>query len=54
MATSIDDAIDKLTKQYDEVLRACYDALAADTPQEDRDALRKAIAGHLDTSDTEE
>lgn len=51
---NINDAIDKLTEQYDDVLRACYDALAADTPQEDRDALRKAIAGHLGSPDTEE
>ena len=51
---NIDDAIDGLTKQYDKVLRTCYDALAADTPQEDRDALRDAIANHLESSDTEE
>lgn len=47
MATSIDDTIDKLTKQYDEVLRACYDALAEDIPQATRDALRESIADHL-------
>ena len=47
MAINIDDAIDKLTEQYDEVLRACYDALAADVPQATRDALRESIAEHL-------
>lgn len=51
---TIDDAIDKLTKQYDDVLRACYDALAADVPQATRDALRESISDHLGTSDTEE
>ena len=54
MATSIDNAIDNLTKQYDAVLRACYNALAADVPQATRDALRESIADHLDSSDTEE
>lgn len=48
MATSIDDAIDKLTQQYDDVLRACYDALAEDVPQATRDALRESIAEHLE------
>jgi len=48
MATSIGDAIDKLTKQYDDVLRACYDALAEDASQEVRDALRESIAEHLE------
>ena len=47
MATSIDDAIDKLTNQNDDVLRACYDALAEDVPQATRDALRESIAEHL-------
>jgi hypothetical protein len=51
---TIDDAIDKLTKQYDDVLRACYNALAADVPQATRDALRESISDHLDASDTEE
>jgi hypothetical protein len=54
MATSIDDAIDTLTKQYDEVLRACHDAMAADVPQATRDALRESIAQHLGSPDTEE
>ena len=47
MATSIDDAIDKLTEQYDAVLRACYEAMAEDVPQATRDALRESIAEHL-------
>lgn len=55
MAMNIDEAIDKLTKQYDDVLRACYNALAEDVPQATRDALRQSIADHLDESpDTEE
>ncbi len=47
MEKDIDNAIDKLTEKYDEVLRACYDALAEDVPQLTRDALRKSIAEHL-------
>lgn len=47
MATSLDDAIDKLTEQYNDVLRTCYDALAEDVPQATRDALRESIADHL-------
>ncbi len=54
MAMNIDEAIDKLTEQYDDVLRACYDALAADVPQATRDALRQSIADHLESPDTEE
>ena len=54
MAINIDEAIDKLTQQYDDVLRACYNALAADVPQATRDALRDSISDHLDSSDTEE
>jgi hypothetical protein len=51
---NIDDAINKLTQQYDDVLRACYDALAADVPQATRDALRQSISDHLGSPDTEE
>ena len=54
MATNIDAAIDSLKTQFDNVLRKCYDALAADAPQSDRDDLREAIAVHLGLSDTEE
>ena len=49
MEKDIDNAIDKLAEKYDEVLRACYDALAEDVPQETRDALRKSISDHLDS-----
>lgn len=48
MATTIDDAIDKLTQQYDDVLRTCYDALAEDVPQATRDALRESISEFLE------
>lgn len=54
MATNINDAINKLSKQYDDVLRACYDAMAEGVPQATRDALRESIAGHLGISDTDE
>lgn len=51
---NVNSKIDQLVAQYDSVLKMCYDALAADTPQENRDALRESIAEHLGTSDTEE
>lgn len=44
MAKSIDESISALESAYDKVLRQCYEALAADTPQQTRDALREAIA----------
>jgi hypothetical protein len=47
MADDINNAIDQLTKQYDEVLRACYDALAGEVSQAQRDAVRERIAEHL-------
>ena len=47
MANNIDDAIDQLTKQYDEVLKACHDALAEGVSQAQRDAIRERIAEHL-------
>jgi hypothetical protein len=47
MADNIDDAITELTKQYDEVLQACYDALAEGVSQEQRNAIRKSIVEHL-------
>jgi hypothetical protein len=49
MAKSIDDSINALEAAYDKVLRQCYDALAADAPQETRDALRTAIEEFIDT-----
>jgi hypothetical protein len=54
MAKSLDDSINALEAAYDKVLKQCYDALAADAPQETRDALRSAIEEFIDTSDTEE
>jgi hypothetical protein len=54
MAKSLDDSINALEAAYDKVLKQCYDALAAGTPQETRDALRSAIDEFIDTSDTEE
>jgi hypothetical protein len=54
MAKSIDDSISALETAYDKVLKQCYDALAADAPQETRDALRSAIEEFIDTPDTEE
>jgi hypothetical protein len=47
MEKDINDSIDKLAKKYEEVLRACYDALDEDVPQLTRDALRKSIADYL-------
>lgn len=44
---NINANINKLVAQYDSVLKMCYDALAADTPQENRDALRTAIEQHF-------
>ena len=44
---NINSRINQLVAQYDSVLKMCYDALAADTPQENRDALRTAIEEHL-------
>lgn len=44
---NINANINKLVAQYDSVLKMCYDALAADAPQENRDALRESIAEHL-------
>lgn len=46
-APDINAKIDQLVAQYDSVLKMCYDALAADTPQENRDALRTAIEQHF-------
>ncbi len=51
MTTAFDTALSKLEKSYDTVLRQCYDALAADSSQEIRDALREAIADKLGISD---
>jgi hypothetical protein len=53
MAKSLDDSVGALEAAYDKVLKQCYDALAADTSQETRDALRTAIEEFIDTSDTD-
>jgi hypothetical protein len=37
------DALDAIIAQYNKLLNMCYKALAASTPQEERDNLRKAI-----------
>ena len=48
------DQLDSLIDAYNDIFKQCYDALAADAPQETRDALRSAIEEFIDTSDTEE
>ena len=48
------DQLDSLIDAYNDIFKQCYDALAADAPQETRDALRSAIKEFLGTSDTEE
>lgn len=48
------DQLDSLIDAYNDIFKQCYVALAADTPQEVRDALRSAISKFLGTSDTEE
>jgi hypothetical protein len=50
MADSLDKAITNLETKFDAVLKQCYEALAADAPQEKRDALREAIEGFIGTS----
>jgi hypothetical protein len=37
------DQLDSLIEAYNNIFKQCYDALAADAPQETRDALRSAI-----------
>lgn len=48
------DQLDSLIETYNNLFRMCYEALAADAPQDKRDAIRNAISEFLDTSDTEE
>jgi hypothetical protein len=38
------DQLDSLIEAYNDIFKQCYDALAADAPQETRDKLREAIA----------
>jgi hypothetical protein len=54
MANNIDNAISSLESAYDKVLKQCYEALAADAPQETRDALRTAIEEFIGTPDNKE
>ncbi len=49
------EKLNKLLDSYNNIFKMCYDALAADAPQEQRDALRQSIEDFLDESpDTEE
>ena len=48
------DQLESLIETYNGIFRMCYDALAADASQEQRDALRKSISGFLESPDTEE
>jgi len=48
------DQLDSLIDAYNDIFKQCYDALAADAPQETRDALRESISSFLSASDTEE
>lgn len=51
----VKDQLETLIDSYNSIFKQCYDALAADAPQEQRDALREAISEFLDEpSDTEE
>ena len=44
------DQLENLIETYNGIFRMCYDALAADATQEQRDALREAIEGFIGTS----
>lgn len=49
------DQLENLIETYNGIFRMCYDALASDATQEQRDALRQSISEFLDESpDTEE
>jgi hypothetical protein len=48
------DQLNSLINAYNDIFKQCYDALAADAPQETRDALRESISSFLGASDTEE
>jgi hypothetical protein len=37
------EALDSIIQSYEKLLKMCYDALAADVSQEERDKLRKSI-----------
>ena len=38
------EQLESLIDAYNDIFKQCYDALAADAPQETRDKLREAIA----------
>jgi hypothetical protein len=42
------EQLESLIDAYNGIFKQCYDALAADAPQETRDALRQSIADFLD------
>lgn len=48
------EQFDQMIASFNDMFKQCYDALAADTPQENRDELREAIAKFLGTPDSEE
>ena len=41
------EKFDNLINTYKQLLQRCHDALDANTPQAERDALRKALAQHI-------
>ena len=45
------EQLDTLIDMYNKMFKQCYDALAADTPQDARDKLREAISGFLENAD---
>lgn len=44
---ALNDKFDNLMESYRSLFQQCADALAPDAPQEQRDALRKAIEDFL-------
>lgn len=42
------DQLDSLIETYNNLFRMCYDALAADAPQAQRDALRESISDFIE------
>lgn len=42
------DQLENLIETYNGIFRMCYEALAADASQEQRDALRKSISEFLE------
>lgn len=42
------DQLESLIETYNNIFKQCYDALAADASQEQRDALREAISQFLE------